>query len=215
MQRALLICAVLAAVSAAPATAETQMYFGFRIEIGDAPPPPRFSHASAPRLVMVPDLEVYVIANDDLDHDIFRYGAFWYMCDGGYWYRAKRYRGPYALISVRSVPTPIFYVPRERWRHHHWGPKWIRKSGHDGERRSAWARARHARHRGHHAHEANVRKHDRDRAHDKSKDKHAVSKKTKQATSKGKHRAGKDKQVASNDKQETGKHKDRGGKDRH
>jgi hypothetical protein len=146
MRRTLLICSVLAALGTTSAAAETHTYFGFQITVGNAPPPPRFVHREEPRLVLVPSLDVYVVANDDYDSDVFRYGAFWYVCDGGYWYRARSYRGPYALINVRSVPTPIFYVPRERWRHHEWGPRWVRERGHEAARQASWERARVHRH---------------------------------------------------------------------
>jgi len=177
MQRALWVCAVLFALSAAPATADTQLYFGFKIEIGDAPSLPTVTHDSEPKLVMVPDLEVYVVAGDDQDNDVFRFGAEWYTCNGGFWYRAKKYGGPYVVISARSVPSAIFYVPRKHWRHHDHGPKWIREKGHDAARRDAWAHERRSKKAEHDAARAKAGKSSKSKGKDKRKGKNSSGKK--------------------------------------
>lgn len=146
MKRALLISSLLVTVLAAPAMAATQMYFGFQIGIASAPPPPRFVFHGAPHLMRVPSSDVFVVSDAGFGYDEFRYGSYWYVSNGGFWYRGASYGGPYVVIDVRQVPSPIFYVPRERWRHHQWGPNWVRYAGRDGERQAAWARERQGNH---------------------------------------------------------------------
>ena len=117
MRRWTIGLAALALMIAASASAHTSTYFGFQIGIGNAPPPPEVVFMSAPRLYCDPETRVYVVQGD-YDEDVFRYGPYWYACDEGYWYRARSYGGPYAVIDVRYVPQPIFRVPARRWRHY-------------------------------------------------------------------------------------------------
>jgi hypothetical protein len=47
----------------------------------------------------------------------------YYLYNGRYWYRAKGYRGRFAVVDVRYVPRPVLVVPANHWRHHpHGGP---------------------------------------------------------------------------------------------
>ena len=118
MKRTTLALAALALILVAPTRAHAETFFGFQIGINTGHPAPvYFRHR--PRLVLEPQTKVYVVADNFGDRDAFRYGGFWYVCDGGYWYRASRYRGPFVSIDVRKVPRPIFYVPEERWHHHY------------------------------------------------------------------------------------------------
>ena len=50
------------------------------------------------------------------------YGVFFYISRGGYWYRARSYRGPFRVCEVRYVPRAILNVPGRYWRHPHGGP---------------------------------------------------------------------------------------------
>ena len=124
MKRMLVVIAALGALSATPALAET--YFGFRIGINNAPPPPRIYFREEPRVMFVPESRVYVVRN--ADYDMFRYGRYWYVCDDGFWYRARSHRGPFRVVDARRVPQPIYYVPAQHWKHRNWGR-------HDGDRR--------------------------------------------------------------------------------
>ena len=128
MKRLVFFAATLALVGVAPASAETRTYFGFQIGITNAPPPPQMVFEEAPHVVAIPSSRVYVVEDDDLDYDAFRYGTYWYVCDHDYWYRARDYRGPFRIVDVRYVPRQILYVPEKHWRHHH---------GHD---RNGWGR---------------------------------------------------------------------------
>ncbi len=137
---ALLVASTLA-VSTVPASAETRTYFGFRIDFGNAPPPPRVEFVRAPRMVMVPGMRVMVLGEQDPGYDMFRYGSWYYVCNDGYWYRARSFRGPFGWIDARKVPRPMFDVPGRHWRHHPMGgpPGQMRKSdergrGQEGDR---------------------------------------------------------------------------------
>ena len=113
-----LACAMHSSVSA-------HTYFGFQIGIGGAPPPPRVVFLSPPPMMYEPESRVYVMRDDDEGYDTFRYGSRYYVCNDGYWYRSRSYRGPFVVVDVRYVPEPIFRVPERRWRHYpqglgHW-----------------------------------------------------------------------------------------------
>src|SRR5258706_7023654 len=111
------LATVLALAVSVAASAETRTYFGFQSGLGHAPPPPRVVFYSEPRMQWVPETHVMILAEDP-GYDMFRYGSWYYVCDDGFWYRSRNYRGPFAVIDVRRVPEPVFYVPAERWHHH-------------------------------------------------------------------------------------------------
>ena len=117
----LLVTAVIApsiAVAAAPAGGVT-----FR----SATPTIAFAHE--PRLTVVPGSTVCV-ARGDCDYDVFRYGVYWYAFDAGSWYRARSYRGPFAAVSARFVPSAVVNVPSKYWRQPHGGPPgWMKRRG--------------------------------------------------------------------------------------
>lgn len=114
-RHALWLAAIVLALSA-PASGATPTYFGFNIGVTNAPPPPMMVYDEPPPVVLVPRTRVYVIEDDD--RDFFRYGGMWYAYNDGYWYRARSYRGPFAVVDVRRVPNQIFYVPASHWHHH-------------------------------------------------------------------------------------------------
>ena len=123
MKRVILGLAAVAAIVAGPALASTRTYFGFQIGVGSAPPPPTIVVHGEPECRPVPGSRVYVVEEPDADYDFFRYGPYWYVCSGEYWYRSRRYDGPFAVVDVRYVPRPVFYVPEKHWKHHrpgHW-----------------------------------------------------------------------------------------------
>jgi hypothetical protein len=131
---ALLVCALSAAGSA---SAETQVYFGFQIGITNAPPPPKVVYKEAPDVVIVPDTKVYVVDRGDNDCDFFRYGKYWYVTAGGFWYRAGGYDGTFKVVDVRIVPSAILAVPAKHWKHHpKGGPPGLAKKAHGGENHS-------------------------------------------------------------------------------
>lgn len=103
----------LAVGFASPAAAGTA--FGFQIGIAGAPPPPRVVYDVQPRMVFVPEANVYMVQSPDASCDEFNVGPYWYMCSGDYWYRSTSYGGPFFAIDVRSVPSRIFTVEPDRW----------------------------------------------------------------------------------------------------
>ena len=116
-----------------PMAAQAETSVGVSINIGNAPPPPVVVVREEPRFVMVPGSSVYVCDDDRIGYDSFRYGVYWYTYNGGYWYRARRWGGPYRAIEVRYVPRAIMSVPARHWRHHpHGGPP--------GQVKKHWAR---------------------------------------------------------------------------
>ncbi len=96
------------------------------LTIGDAPPPPAIVFEAPPRVVVVPTTSVYYVA-DDYGYDVFRCGAYWFVFHDGWWYRARRYGGPYAVVEARYVPRAVINVPPRYWRHPHGGPPGQRK----------------------------------------------------------------------------------------
>ncbi len=128
---------------AATASAETHTYFGFTLGIGGAPPPPPIVYEAPPPMVYDPDAEVYVVENPYNGCDEFRYGPYWYVYTGNYWYRARSYRGPFAVVDVRYVPRRVFAVPAGRW--HHYPPglaRWRGAPGRGWDADRGWNRGR-------------------------------------------------------------------------
>lgn len=118
MKRLFVTVTALSLALSAPAFAGSSVSIGVRI--GDAPPPPAVVFHQQPRWVMAPRGGVYVVDDNQLDYDYFRYGGWHYVYNDGWWYRARRYRGPFVAIERRYVPRPIFMMSDRdyRWRHH-------------------------------------------------------------------------------------------------
>ena len=114
--------AALSLALAAPAFAHTSIDIG--VTIGNAPPPPVVVYRQEPRWVMVPRERVYVVHDDRLGYDYFRYGGSFYIFNSGYWYRGRSWRGPFTAVEERVVPRPIFTMSEREyhWRHHPGGP---------------------------------------------------------------------------------------------
>lgn len=105
-----------------------QTTWGVSVNIGNAPPPPVVVVKSEPRMVVVPGSTVYVVNDDRYDYDCFRSGAYWYAWNGGYWYRARAWRGPFVVVETRTVPRAVLQVPMRHWKHHpHGGPPGLAK----------------------------------------------------------------------------------------
>ena len=123
MKRSLItVCALASLAFAVPAFAESNV--AFSLSISNAPPPPVVVYRAEPHWVYVPENRVYVVDEDNVGYDYFRYGSFFYIYDNGYWYRSARYRGPFMAIRADYVPRPIYAVGDNgyHWRHH---PQWM------------------------------------------------------------------------------------------
>jgi hypothetical protein len=99
----------------APASANADV--SWQLNISNAPPPPTVVVREQPHWILVPGSTVYTVNSDAYDYDYFRYGVFYYVSRGGYWYRARSYRGPFRVCEVRYVPRAILNVPVRYWRH--------------------------------------------------------------------------------------------------
>lgn len=108
-----------AAFMAMPALAATDIHMS--VNLSNAPPPPVVVVQHPPRTVWLPETRVYVADDGDYPDDYFEYGAFWYVYRNDYWYRARSWRGPYAVIDTRYVPQSIMVVPARHWKHHPMG----------------------------------------------------------------------------------------------
>src|SRR6266850_578378 len=154
MRRCLPACLLLAMLLSLPAAAATSVSVG--ITLGNAPPPPAVVFRDEPRLMMMPQTSL-AYYEGPCDYDYFHYGSFFYIYNGGYWYRAPHYRGPFVAIRESYVPT-IFYGLNDRG--YHWRHGWRRaQPGHERRvvRREERREDRHDRHdrgRGHgHGHD--------------------------------------------------------------
>jgi hypothetical protein len=100
-------------ITVAAAQAEAGVSADINLHVGR--PAPMVVFEREPDVILVPNTRVYSVSG--LDYDLFRYGQYWYINDGGYWYRARNYRGPFAAIQFNVVPRPIIYVPARYHRH--------------------------------------------------------------------------------------------------
>jgi hypothetical protein len=99
--------ALLASTEIAPAQAAVSA--DINIHVGRRAPAVYF--AREPRVVLIPDTEVYCVQDVGYDYDMFRCGDWWYIDDGGYWYRSRSYRGPFVTVSFTSLPWAFRRVP--------------------------------------------------------------------------------------------------------
>ena len=108
----LVLAATLSLVSGASAV--TRVSADLNVHLGSRPAPVVVFERE-PDVVLVPSSRVYYVGG--LDYDLFRYGQYWYINDGGYWYRARNYRGPFGQIRYETVPRQIVVVPERYHRH--------------------------------------------------------------------------------------------------
>jgi hypothetical protein len=104
---------ILSALSAgllfasAPATpASAAVRADINLQFGDAP---RVYFARPPRTILIPDTQVYYVQG--MDYDMFQCDGWWYIDNGGYWFRSSSYRGPFVAVSFDYVPRMLFNVP--------------------------------------------------------------------------------------------------------
>ena len=127
------VAALTFALSARPSSAAVSA--DVNVHVGPRPAPVVVFERE-PDVVLVPRTHVYAVSG--LDYDLYRFGAYWYMNDGGYWYRARSYRGPFTSIEYRYVPRSVVVVPAQYRRHpahpHGGPPGQMKKSPPRGER---------------------------------------------------------------------------------
>lgn len=79
-----------------------------RVVVGPAPPPPVMAIPGRPKLVFIPDHNIYVAV--DVDHYLFYDGSIWFYFDDGAWYRGKDYNGPWVRVK-RGLPPGLVKTP--------------------------------------------------------------------------------------------------------
>lgn len=116
----------LAASLCLPATAAAEVSVRVGVNIGSPPPPPpAFVFEDEPAIVLIPRTRVYYVQGPEFD--LFRYGRYWYINNGGWWYRAHNYRGPFVHLEYDKVPRTILRVPKKYHRHPLGGPPGLNK----------------------------------------------------------------------------------------
>ena len=101
-------------------TANAEVNIGVGVSIGTPPPAPVFVFENEPEVILVPRTRVYYVSHSDFD--LFRYGRYWYINRGGWWYRARSYSGPFIYMEYAKVPVEIVRVPAKYHRHPLGGP---------------------------------------------------------------------------------------------
>jgi len=114
---------LIAAVCAQPSFAEVDVHVNIGI-----PPPPAVVFETEPHVILVPRTHVYY-APEISDYDMYRVGPYWYVNREGYWYRARTYRGPFAVVAYNRLPRALVVVP-SGYRHHPFHPHGWRGHGH-------------------------------------------------------------------------------------
>ena len=84
----------------------------FTLRIGDRYRGPNLGFYDMPNMIRVPGRGgLYYV--QDSDHDVYRYGNYWYFNYNGDWYRSSSYRGPWIFVGYRSVPRDVYSVPTQ------------------------------------------------------------------------------------------------------
>ncbi len=68
-------------------------------------------------MAIIPETNVSYL-RDESDYDLYQYGGSWYLMDGGNWYRARSWRGPFVYIARSTVPEAVLTIPagyRKNW----------------------------------------------------------------------------------------------------
>jgi len=60
---------------------------------------------AAPRLVLIPDTNVYVATG--IDYDVFVVGGVYYFFHEGIWYSGPSHRGPWRNVETKDLPPGL------------------------------------------------------------------------------------------------------------
>ncbi len=82
---------------------------GVNVNVGISIPLPVVEIDAPPSVVVIPGTYAYYVP--DVDADIIFYHNYWYRPYGGRWYRSTGYNGPWAFVSVNTVPAPLLHLP--------------------------------------------------------------------------------------------------------
>jgi len=90
-----------------------------RLDLGNAPPAPNFYFHAPPHRVYDSTSGVYVLDDADVgDMDAFQYGGYYWVFNDGFWYRSSDWRGGFEVVQPQYVPTQLYSVPADEWKHH-------------------------------------------------------------------------------------------------
>jgi hypothetical protein len=118
MMKRLIALSAFALIATTSSVSLAETSWGVSINLGNAPPPPVVVVREEPHVVFVPSSSVYVVSDRRWNYDTFRYGVYWYAYRDNYWYRARSWRGPYAVVAANRIPRAIINVPSRHWKHH-------------------------------------------------------------------------------------------------
>jgi hypothetical protein len=99
MKRLLLGTILLALVLVFPVSTMARVDVGINISL-----PPPIVFAAPPEMIVLPETNVYVVP--DFDVDIFFYNGWWWRPWDGHWYRSRNYSSGWGYY--RTVPS--FYI---------------------------------------------------------------------------------------------------------
>ena len=77
-----------------------------RVVIG--PPPPIVVEAE-PRVVLIPETEVYYAP--DVTANLYVVGGVWFYFHDDHWFRGRSYRGPWVFVEERRLPPGLRKIP--------------------------------------------------------------------------------------------------------
>lgn len=104
MRGNLLACSLAAVLAAAPGC------------YADAEVAPGYAYPAEPDLEYIGD-GIQVV--DDLDYPVFYTAGFYWLWDGGYWYRSHTWRGGWGYVGPRFVPGGLRDI-RSPLAYSHW-----------------------------------------------------------------------------------------------
>ena len=91
---------------------------GVEVRVG-IPLPPHIAFGAPPEMVVIPETNVYVVP--DLDVDIFFWSGWWWRPWEGRWYRSRNYSSGWGYY--RNVPSFYREVP-SNWRNDYRDQRW-------------------------------------------------------------------------------------------
>lgn len=101
-----------------------------RVEVV-VPPPPSVRFEVQPPLVQVqPGIQVVPQSQDE----VFLHDGWYWTRRGGRWWRARDWRGGWAVMEPRYVPAPLYRIPEGRYRMWREEQREQRREWHDQER---------------------------------------------------------------------------------
>jgi hypothetical protein len=115
LELAAIALAALAALCLAALPALSGAIPGPPIRVGDPYRGATLDFHEEPAVELIPSTMVYYVRNRECD--LYRYGRYWYFMEGGLWFRARSWQGPFLRLQSTSVPRSVRTVPLNYRRH--------------------------------------------------------------------------------------------------